>query len=353
MLRKQIMVAILISIFSLIFSSCSSNPGNSNLGINSINSKTTNENVEINGNCIERSNIVYKNMEAAFRDNNQKLFSIKKFFLDLRKHDPKQMGNLLSDDVTFIISGRVGIVPLAGTYRGKADVERYVRSFCSSIYNAQMILQYNLVGPESINTHVQLIGQVRSSGKTMNLELAYNWVLNNDGKIKFLRLYYDTYAWYNAFQPGGSNYVEDMKGKLIDIQPVNFDTVQFIKEVYLEFNTMNLPPLLDKMDDNLVFVLKGDTNCVYPSIYNGKTGFLQFCQNLFGVAYYTQTFIINSIIVQGNHIDVLAHEELIWRATGKPFTSDNVHSFVVSDKGTILSFLSYNDTFDVYYASLP
>ena len=293
------------------------------------------------------------NLEGTFNENSQKLLSIRNFFLDLRRHDAKQLEQLLSDDVTFIITGRVGMVPLAGTYNGKTEVERYISDFRASLYDAQMIFQYNLASPEYINTHVQLIAKVRETGKTMNVELVYNWMLNDEGKIKFLELYYDTYTWYTAFQPGGCNYVEDIKGEQIEFQPVNFDTVQFITELYSEFDSGNITAVLNDFDDNLVFVLKGDTNCVYPGKYYGKTGFMQFLQNLTSVAYYTQPDTILHTIPQGNHIDVLLHEELIWRATGKSFASDLCHSIVVSDDGKLLAFTSYNDSFEVYYASLP
>lgn len=294
------------------------------------------------------------NMEGIFHENNRKLFSIKKFILDLGRHEVEQIERLLSNDVTFVITGRAGTVPLAGTYNGKEDVKRYVRGFCSSFYNAQLIFQFNLVNQDYINTHVQLIAKVRSSGKPINIELVYNWMVNDDGKIKFLRLYYDTYSWYTAFQPGGSKYVEDFKGDMnFDIHAVNFDSLQLIRDTYAAYTTGNIPALLDKFDDNFVFILKGDPNCVYPGKYYGKDGFLQFANNLFGVAYYTQTLTCRYIVGQGNHFDYLAYEELVWRSTGEVFTSELVHSLILSDDGKLLEFKSYNDSFDVYQASQP
>lgn len=295
------------------------------------------------------------NMEETFKENNRKLFSIKKFFLDLKKHDVKQMKQIFSEDVTFIITGKPGTVPLAGTYNGIEEVQRYMRGFYSSFHNVQIIFQYNLVGENHINTHVQMIAKTRSSGKTMNLEFVYNWMLNEDGKIKFLRLYYDTYSWYTAFQPGGPNYVEDFKGDMnFDIHPVNFDSLQLTKDAYAAYNTGNLPALMDKLDDNnFVFILKGDPNCVYPGIYHGKFGLLQFANNLFGVAYYTKMLTGNYFVVQGNHIDYHASEELVCYATGKIFRCDLVHSIIISDDGKFLEFKSYNDSFDVYQAFQP
>jgi ketosteroid isomerase-like protein len=188
----------------------------------------------------------------------------------------------------------------------------------------------------------------------MNLELVYNWKLNNDGKIKFLRLYYDTFSWYTAFHQGGCKYVEDFKGDMdFDIHAVNFDSQQFIKDTYAVYTSGNLPALMERLDDNFIFILKGDPNCVFPGQYYGKDSFLQFANNLFGVAYYTQTLIFQSIIGQGNYIDYLSHEELVWRSTGKVFTSELVHSLIISDDGKLLEFKSYNDSFDVYYASQP
>lgn len=296
----------------------------------------------------------YINMERVFNEDNKKLFSIKKFFLDVRGHNTKKIERILSDDVTFIITGRPGMVPLAGTYNGKENVKRYVKEFCSSIYNAQMIFQYNLINQEYINTHVQLIAKVKSSGKTMNLEFVYNWKLNEDGKIKFLRLYYDTYSWYTAFQPGGSNYVEDFKGDMdFNIHAVNLDSQQFVKDMYTAYNTGNIPALLEKLDENFVFILKGDPNCVYPGKYYQGQGFLQFANNLYGVAFYTQPLTCKTIISNGSHIDYIAYEELIWRSTGKAFTSELVHSLIISDDGKLIEFKSYNDSFDVYLAAKP
>ncbi len=292
--------------------------------------------------------------EGIFNEDDRKLRTIMKFIFYLRRHDAEQIERLLSNDVTFEITGKAGIVPLAGTYNGRKDVKRYVRDFCSSFCDAQLTFQFNLVNHDYINSHVQFNTKVRSSGKSVNIELVYNWMLNDDGKIKFLRLYYDTYSWYTAFQPGGSKYVEDFKGNMIfDIHALNFDSLHLIKDTYAAYTTGNIPALLDKLDDSFVFILKGDPNCVYPGKYYGKDGFLQFVNNLFGVAYYTQTLTCRYIVGQGNHIDYLAHEELVWRSTGETFTSELVHSIILSDDGKLLEFKSYNDSFDVYQASQP
>jgi ketosteroid isomerase-like protein len=296
----------------------------------------------------------YMNLEGIFNENNRNLFSIKQFFLDLRKPAPEKIEKLLSNDVKFIINGKAGLVPLAGTYNGKDEVQRYVRNFCASFYDTQMIFQFNLGNKDYINTHVQFIAKVRPSRKTMNIELVYNWMLNADGKIKYLRLYYDTYSWYNAFQQGGAKYIEDFKGDMnFDIHSVNFDILQNTKNLYMAYNTGNIPALMDMLDDDFLFLLKGDPNCVYPGKYYGKNEFLQFVNNLSGVAYYTQPLTPRFYVVRGNHVDYHCYEELVWRSTGKAFTSELVHSLIFNDDGKLLEFKSFNDSFDVFRAAQP
>jgi ketosteroid isomerase-like protein len=291
------------------------------------------------------------NMEG---NNNRKLFSIKKLFLDLRKHDVHHIGNLLSDDVTFIIAGTAGTVPLAGTYYGKEGIESYLKGFCSSLSNVQMIFLFNLVDGDYVNTHVQIIAKVRSSGKTFNMEFVYNWMLTEDGKIKFLHLYYDTNSWYNAFQTGGPDYVEDIKGDMdFDIKKVNFDTLQILKDTYDTFNRGDIPGVLDKLDDNFVFILKGDLSIPFEGKYYGKNGFLQWLNNLMGSARYLGLPINKYYVVQGNRVDAHVYEELMCLATGKIFRSEICQSWIISDDGKLLEFKSYNDQFEVVQAFKP
>jgi ketosteroid isomerase-like protein len=327
---------------------------NSNLGGDPTALSISDENIN-NSCCMGRSLITYKNMEAVFKDNSRKLLPIKLFYLGLRAHDTKLMLNQMSEDVQFWAAGRAGTVPLAGMYNGKQEVKGYLEGFLSKFSKAQMVFQFNIVDGTWVNTHVQLIAQVPTTGKTLDGEFIYNWMLNEKGKIKYMHLYYDTNSWYNAFHPGGPNYVADIKGDTnFEVNKLSFDPLFLVQETYNTFNCGDIPGVMDKFDDQFVFILKGGDPIVpFEGKFYGKTGFLQWLNLLMSSATYLGMPENRYFVVQGNRVDAHVYEELMCLATGKIFRSEICQSWIVGENGKLLEFKSYNDQFEVVQAFQP
>ncbi|MCL6591438.1 MAG: nuclear transport factor 2 family protein [Firmicutes bacterium] len=301
-----------------------------------------------------RGLVDWLNMEEIFPPNDPKLRTIKQFYQNFKTRDFQHIPKLLTNDVEFTINGRAGTVPLAGSYRGKEAIKTYLKGFCDSISQGQITFQFNLVDGDMVNTHVQIVAKVPSSGKSFDLEFVYNWTLNNEGKIKSLFLYYDTNSWYQAFQAGGADHIEDLKGNMnFTVKKLSFDPLQSLKDTYDAFNRGAIPEILEKLDDQFLFILKGDPGIPFEGIYRGKDGFLRFLNNLKGAATYTGVPVNKFFVVQGNRIDAHVVEELKCLATGKLFRAEIVQAWIISDDNKLLEFKSYNDQYEVVEAFKP
>ncbi len=127
---------------------------------------------------------------------------------------------LLADEVEFQVIGRLGIVPMAGAYQGRKAVLGYLRSFLNENNLVDTTDQFHLEDDEDdrefhrVSSHVNIVSDVRSTGRRYDLEFLYKWELNDAlDKVRNLTLYYSTWHLTEAFMKGGDDLVTDRRGR--------------------------------------------------------------------------------------------------------------------------------------------
>ncbi|OHD11877.1 MAG: hypothetical protein A2086_15415 [Spirochaetes bacterium GWD1_27_9] len=311
---------------------------------------STNENAAEDNSLL--SSIITKQDNKIFDCKEKSLKNIEKFLYSLEKEKVRRISNLVSKDFTLSVTGREGTVPFAGTYYGKKALEQYLDNFLSSLKIKNIDLQYNIIDNDNINTHLNLVAKVLSTGKSFDLEYIFQWQLDKNGLIKYLKLYYDTYAFYKAYQNGGETYISDIKGtndfQLIN---VNFDSEEMAKTLYQKFFTEgDLPGVINMLDTNVLWVMKGDPTIIsYANAYSEVDGFMQFVYNLLGTCTMAAMPEFFYYVKQDNKVDVHLIEQWICNSTGKLMKFEIIHSFSFTADGKIKEFKSYNDTYEGYY----
>jgi|GEM_PF-3471518 len=266
---------------------------------------------------------------------------------------------LLADGVEFHIIGRPGVVPMAGIYRGKEEVLGYLGSFLEANNPADMLVQFHLEDAgesRRVSSHVNIVSEVRSTGKRYDLEFLYKWELDDAlDKIRGMTLYYSTWHLTEAFTEGGDGFVTDQRGTDdFGIIPVGFDTTALAAGLYDGFYVRHdVPGTLAFLSDDVVLVEKGNPALPSNGAYYGKAGFQQLITGVFCYQIYLSPPAFRNYITRGNRTDVTLDVHFGDAVTGKNFFITLNQSLIFDVKGRLLELKSYHDSQEIWMNHLP
>lgn len=106
--------------------------------------------------------------------------------------------NLLTDDVEWTVPGPADILPHAGTFRGREQVERFFTQLSQAIEYEQFEARDFVAGGEGVVALGYEKGRARPTGRTFEGHWAMVFVLRA-GRIASFRAYADTAAAVEAF----------------------------------------------------------------------------------------------------------------------------------------------------------
>jgi len=341
MLRKHVVLAILLTIFALILSSCSA-PQNQTQGDNDMAMNGNPDNVIIANSMVSKDSVV---------KNTVKLYQ--KFL----KNDQKCFEGILDKNVVWEYEGVEGTVPFAGTFNGKEGVSSFWKAYLKAVSLEKIQLNYYLHEGNTLHLHWIEWGVAKSTGKKYVLETAQVWVFNTKGQIVRFHWYNDTFAMWNAFQPNTDPQLSlvqhpqdyDIKGD----GPV--DSLAVVQKWYSDFKSGNFQGFTGAMQETQVIVFAGPHDITpFSGVWYGSEGVVGCLTAL--LTYYQYGYLnLNTYTTDGAFVDSEWKESFTCRTTGRVVTINGLHSFVINSHGQIAKFRSYNDTYKCAagYTDLP
>lgn len=125
-----------------------------------------------------------------------------------------------------------------------------------------------------------------------------------------------------------------------------------VQSIYGAFLRGDIPAILDKLDDNVEWVVN-DAHDLVPTFgaYNGKDAVLKFFEQLGGDEDF-QVFDPNEYIAQYDKVIAFVHGESTVKKTGKTIKQDIVMSWTLKDR-KVTKLRVYDDTAKAVAAYSP
>ncbi len=288
------------------------------------------------------------------RGDKQAATCLNRFFKKIKAGYVKDIHDLLTDDVEFHVIGRPGVVPFAGIYKGKDRVLEYLNSFITANELVDLIVQYHLCDAgesRRIASHVNIISQVRTTGKRYDLEFLYKWELVDSlDKIKNLTLYYSTWHMTEAFSEDGDGFITDQRGS-DDAATIHvaFDAAAAASDLYDKFYVKgDIAAAFEAMNDDILVVEKGNPRLPCNGSPKGKEAVRKLVNGVFSFLIYITPPVFRNYITQGNRTDVTLDVHFRDALTGKDYHITLNHSLIFDKNGLLLELKSYHDSQEIW-----
>jgi len=127
------------------------------------------------------------------------------------------------------------------------------------------------------------------------------------------------------------------------------ENIQLVKGLYSAMGRADMPGVLARLSDDVVFVVPGPAGSGAAGTWRGHEG-VQQCFRLLRDSQRNQSLEIQEFVANGDKVVVLLHVTATMLSTGKTFESDIVHVFTVN-AGKITKLHDFFDTAAVVAAS--
>ncbi len=283
---------------------------------------------------------------------------IDRLFAAVAGGPPDPLGAALFDEVAFDVVGRPGVVPLAGIYRGKAEILGYVKAFAAANRVADLVRQFDLVDgvdAHRVATHVGIVADVPATGKRYDLEFVYKFELAPDlSKIRKLTIYDSTWHYAQALGAGDA-FVTDQRGtddfSLLD---GGYDAGEKTRRIYdTIYRNWDVESLCAMLPGDAVLIEKGNPALPSNGIFVGPDGLRRLMEGVFSYDRYLATPDFSNFIARGNKADATLDVHFLDVTTGKDYRIKINQSFIYDTQGTIREFKSYHDSQEIWLNHLP
>jgi ketosteroid isomerase-like protein len=261
--------------------------------------------------------------------------------------DGKGLEGIIDKNIVWKYEGVIDAVPFAGTYTGKEGVKKFWRTFFYAVIHPKAQLRYYLHQGNIVHLHWTEEGIIRSTGKKYIMETVQRWEFNGNGKLVKLRWYNDTYALYQAFQPGTDPHLS------LAQHPADYningdgpvDALPIVQIYYQSFARGDLATIINNSAPNLVFILAGPEGLTkIAGTWYGPQGLTALFNTLFTNEQYN-AFNLLTFTTDRCRVDVEFEEEIVVIQTGKVAYCTGLHSFVINSNNQLAKFRSYNDSY--------
>jgi uncharacterized protein len=120
------------------------------------------------------------------------------------------------------------------------------------------------------------------------------------------------------------------------------DNSTLIAELYAAFTRGDVPSILERLSDDVRFIHTDAPEIPYGGTYDGKAGVQRFFENI-GGALEVKSFEPKTYLSSGGEVVATGVWSGTARATGKPYTAQWAHRFLVRD-GKVTQFQGFEDT---------
>jgi ketosteroid isomerase-like protein len=115
----------------------------------------------------------------------------------LRPHGPDPLLPALAGDVEWWAAGPPAILPWAGTFRGRAEVERWFRELNELMHYERFEVRETYADGDTVVQIAEADGYAVATRRPFATQIVRVWTVR-DGKVASVRSYYDTDAYVRA-----------------------------------------------------------------------------------------------------------------------------------------------------------
>jgi hypothetical protein len=266
----------------------------------------------------------------------------------------KMVDDIFNENPVLQFPGFMELNPLFGCFQGTFLVKDQLKRFYKTVDVVNFEKQYTVVDGFASSAHCLMELKFKESGATYEFELVALVDLDFAGKIKHLKLYFDTASFLKAVNTKNGSF-KDARGTMphpdfnpdspVKAGPILAGLYNLFYQV-LE-GTVPWETLYDKFSEGMETVFKSNTDVLpYAGVYPGNTGFEQWINDLFSI-WSLNAFNFTGIYTQGNVSDFMMHELHYYNnpdGSKRYLDVYIVQHWMVDDNGKICLFKSYNDS---------
>jgi hypothetical protein len=244
--------------------------------------------------------------------------------------------------------------PLFGCHQGASNLNAHFQLFYDTIEVKNLKKQFVVVDGFSAAAHYEAEFRFKEIGSTYLLEFVALVEPDIDGRLRTLKLFFDTATFLKAAN-GGNKTFTDVRG--IDAHPeFNPDSrpcagavMSGFYDTFLQCYLGNEPweALYNEMAEGVEVVFKSDVAVIpYAGQHSGKAGFKQWFKDLFSI-WSLCSFNYTRIVAEGNVADFEIHELHYYdNPDGSKRYLDVyiIQSWLVDEDGKLHRFKSYHDS---------
>ena len=250
--------------------------------------------------------------------------------------------------------GFLELHPLFGCFQGVMLTRDHCRRFFETVEVLNFEKQYTVVDGFGASAHCLMALKFKESGSIYEFELVALVDLDFEGKLKNLKLYFDTASFLKAVKTPNGNF-KDARGTMPhpEFNPAaDIKAGTVLSEAYNLFGgvlagTATWEDLYSKFDTGMETVFKSNVDVIpYAGVYSGNTGFGQWIADLFSL-WSINSFNFTGIYGEGNVSDFMMHELHYYNnpdGTKRYLDVYIVQHWMTDDRGKIHLFKSYNDS---------
>ena len=268
---------------------------------------------------------------------------------------------------TFQFPGYMELNPLFGSIQGVFLLKGHFNNFFNAVDVVNLEKQYIIVDGFGADAHYKMELKFKESGSVYEFELLFLMDLDMEGRIRDLKLYFDTATFLKA--------VKTINGHFKDVREAvphtkfnpnsNLKAGAITSNAYMAFGMAyygfvgNWDDYYSKLSDGVEVVFKSNVDVLpYAGQYSGSgsDGFKNWLNDLFSL-WSLNAFNFAKVYTEGNAADFMMHELHYYNnpdGTKRYLDVYIVQSVLVNDDGKIELFKSYNDSAwldETFYAS--
>lgn len=244
--------------------------------------------------------------------------------------------------------------PLFGCVQGRFLVKEHFKSFFAALEVIDLEKQYIIVDGFGADAHYEMELLFRESGSAYRFELLFLVDLDEEGRARDIKLYFDTATFLKAAKMQRGSFKDVREGlPHPEFDPDStLEAAAIVSELYLAFGMAyagmgDWEDFYDKMSEDIEVVFKSNVDVLpYAGQYPGKAGFKRWLDDLFSL-WSLNAFNFTKVYTEGNAADFMMHELHYYDnpdGTRRYLDVYIVQSFKVDDQGKVQLFKSYNDS---------
>lgn len=245
--------------------------------------------------------------------------------------------------------------PLSGCHQGVVNLRAHYRLFYETIEVQNFKTQFVMVDGFNAAVHGEAEFRFKETGSVFSLEFVALVEPDFDGRVRNLKLFFDTANFLKAAKTSGRNFT-DVREK--DPHPAfNPDSGQLsgpfsadnLYNTFLQAYTGQAPfeVMFDLMAEGVEVAFKSDVEILpYAGQYSGIDGFKKWFENLFSI-WSLCSFNFTRIIAEGNIADFEIHELHYYNnpdGSKRYLDVYIIQSWLIDENGKLHRFKSYHDS---------